>query len=109
VTALSFPPDPSQRAPRVVTFARAGACVYVLNAAGRLDPMMVLTRCRHEASLFCVSCQLAIANLGNLEMHVEAGGAHELIRWCKRHGCPEGPNPGDVERVAAFQQIEAGL
>lgn len=103
---ISYPAPPP---PRVLSFAKPSAVVWIKNSVDKIEPMYVLSRCDREASLYCVTCQIAIANTGNLEMHVEGGGTHEFIRWCRRHGTPEGPDAHDVERVARFQQLESGL
>lgn len=91
-----------------LSFAHPGDVVSILNIAEKLEPMMVVTRCEREAGYWCVTCQTALANFGQLEMHAEAGGEHRFVRWCKRHGCPEGPNAADVERLARHQQLEVG-
>jgi hypothetical protein len=103
---ISFPPAPL---PRVISFAVTGQVVQVRNIADVIEPMIVLSRCDRSSGLYCVTHQIGLANLGQAEIHVEQGGDHELIRWCRRHGVPEAAEPGDLEWATRLQQMESGL
>jgi hypothetical protein len=105
-TPISFPPPP---APRVLSFAKPGDCVSITNNVGAIDPMVVMSFCGRREAFYCVSCQLFLGNVGQLEMHAESGGTHVFVRWCGRHGVPEGPEPIDIDRLKHFEQLESGL
>jgi hypothetical protein len=51
----------------------------------RLQPYYVLIDCGAPGKLYCVTCHAWLANTFNLELHVQAGGAHRLVRWCQKH------------------------
>jgi len=94
---------------RVLSWAAPGDSVSIRNSAERIEPMMVLNPCGQRRTFYCVTCQLPLANAGQIEMHVDPGGTHQLIAWCGRHCTPEGPDPAEVARLARYQQLEAGL
>lgn len=104
---LSFPPTP---APRVISFARTSDIVHVLNEAEQLDAMIVFTPCdapRH--TYYCASCHVPLATWGQVEMHVDVGGSHHLVRMCRTRGVPEMLDAKEAERLVPFQQLETGL
>jgi hypothetical protein len=49
----------------------------------------------------CVTCQMHLANAGNLVMHIEQG-THHVAVWCEKHRCYEAPEPGQATAFAAI-------
>jgi hypothetical protein len=94
---------------RELSWASPGDYVDVKDIAGRLERMLVFTRCSASRTLYCLPCQTALHNMGQFEMHAEKPGKHHLVSWCLKHGVPEGPGPGDVEKVKKYEQTESGL
>lgn len=104
---ISIPKPPPAR---VVSWAKTGDVVPVRNSLDVIENVLVLWPCESDQRLiYCLTHQLTLRNWGQLEMHVEVGGDHVLTRFCGRHAVPEGPEPTDVARSAAFNQLESGL
>lgn len=104
---LSFPPPP---APRVISYAKARDVVHIINEVERLDAMIVFQPCdapRH--TYHCCMCQVPLATWGQVEMHIEPGGSHQLVRICRTRGIPESLDEKEIERLAQYQQLESGL
>lgn len=52
------------------------------------EPYMVLSRCADRTlldAIFCETCRVNLANVGQLEMHLEKGGVHRLALYCNKH------------------------
>src|ERR1051325_6577110 len=78
-----------------VEWARRGDLMQapsLVSPSGR-EPMMVLSRCDRPGPYFCEPCKVNLANVGQLEMHLEPGGTHRIAVWCQRHGVYEQANP----------------
>jgi hypothetical protein len=86
---------------QMLTWCRAGEVIQVENIAQRLESLMVISACDADGRPFhCVPCGQALANLGQLEMHVAAGGPHRIVTYCRRHGCYEPADRHVVEHLA---------
>lgn len=51
-------------------------------------PVMNPDRCKDATLLdvlFCEPCRVNLANVGQVEMHLEQGGTHRLVRFCNKH------------------------
>lgn len=76
--------------PLVVTWAKKGELVAAPSPFSReaTEPYMVLSRCKDATLLdvlFCEPCRVNLANVGQVEMHLEQGGTHRLVRYCSKH------------------------
>jgi hypothetical protein len=73
------------------------------NLGGQRERYFVIHACGTAAafgkSYYCATHDQQLANLGNLAMHIDAGGEHQLVVWCRKHRTYEAPDPGDVAAV----------
>lgn len=65
------------------------------------EPFMVLARCEYRSvGYFCETCQTSLANVGELVLHLEAGGAHRVAVNCPKHGgLLEAVDPAQIEAL----------
>ncbi len=106
MTAISFPRE-GELEPLVVTWFRFGDVVESPGPNGRFESWFVLHNCGHATSaFFCATCRLYLANRGNLEIHLERGGAHRLAVWCPTDRLYEEPT---LELRAAFDSSQGEL
>lgn len=88
--------------PLVLTWARSGDVIAVANTvSGFTGPMMVLSECGAVSyGYYCEPCRCHCANLANLIMHLDSGGAHHVALWCEKHRSYEEASVGQVEGFA---------
>ncbi len=64
----------------------AGEVVTAQGLDGRPEPWVLWSRCdAPHPSYHCRTCGQALGNVGQLEMHLEDGGVHEIAVYCSRH------------------------
>jgi hypothetical protein len=106
VTGIAYPPHPSAIAPLELTWARFGDVVEPAGVDGRPEPYFVLHACpRVSKGFFCTTHRIHLVNLGNLAMHLEAGGRHHVAVWCSHDRLYEEPM---LEQRAAVGQLQPG-
>jgi hypothetical protein len=97
------PGPPMTDEPQLLTWCHAGEVIQVENIVQRMESLMVISACGTPGQPFhCVPCGQALANIGQLEMHVAAGGPHRIVTYCRRHGCYE---PADRDVVQHLAQL----
>jgi hypothetical protein len=80
---------------------RFGEILVIDHGSGVEQPYFVLHRCGHASVGFhCRSCRAALANRGQLEMHAEDGGRHEIAVMCPTHAYME-PTRADLVDVGS--------
>lgn len=85
--------------PLELTWARFGEILTVFDVVDA--PMFVWHRCGHPTVQWvCSTCNVTLYNAGQLEMHLEAGGAHHIATRCQRHGIEEGEAPTSFQLEA---------
>lgn len=92
--ALSAVP-PSLHAPPLsldVVWGVAGDVVQIEHERHMLWTKCELVICAY----FCRFCRQYLANVAQLEMHLERGGQHYLVRHCTRHGYEACEDPREV-------------
>jgi hypothetical protein len=73
-----------------VTAAHAGA-ILTLDGEFGPDVFMLYSSCGGPAPLLaCVPCRALLANLGQVEMHLETPGPHAIAAKCTVHGWEAG-------------------
>jgi hypothetical protein len=88
----------------VVRFVEPGATIHVpetLVDPPRLEPWYVLNPCGAPGRLYCTTCDQYLANIYNVEVHLQPGGEHELARWCDKHRVYEAVQP---ELITAIER-----
>jgi hypothetical protein len=98
MTAVSFPPDPNAPGPLELSWAAFGDVIDAPAIDGRTEPYFVLHTCGLLVgkAFLCITCRRSLANLGQLEMHLEPGGRHHVVAWCPMHRTYEAPDPTQV-------------
>jgi hypothetical protein len=72
----------------VSTIARGETIAVMKETSNHLEMYMVLGPCEHRSlGYYCVTCGEQVANLGNLEMHVQGAGDHAVVAWCGDPKC----------------------
>lgn len=61
---------------------------------GEDGPFMAVAPCADLFHVYyCVTCLVSLANAGNIEIHVEKGGYHQIARWCEKRNLFEAAEP----------------
>jgi hypothetical protein len=86
---------------QLLTWCHAGEVIQVENIVQRMESLMVINACPGTDRPFhCVPCGQALANLGQLEMHVATARAHRIASFCRRHGCYEAVDRQVIDHLA---------
>jgi hypothetical protein len=86
--------------PIQLTCASFGDSIEVRSVDGQLEVFFVMHACtKLDRGYFCASHGVHAANLGNLMMHLESGGAHHVAIWCRTHRIYEAPTDAMVDVV----------
>lgn len=89
--------------PFTLTWIHAGDVVESADIHGCAQTFYAISNCGAPGqTLFCIPCNRTLANLGNLEMHVERGGEHCIALWCSRHSRYELPS---AEHLAELRRL----
>lgn len=103
---VEFPPTRGARTQIELTGAAPGETITVAAIDNRPEAWFCLSRCDYASvGYHCVSCKQALANVGQLTLHVETGGRHHVAVWCPKHRLFEAMPAAQVQ---AFQQMELG-
>ncbi len=94
--------------PLDLTWCTRGDIIDVVNEiAQTTEPIMVFSPCTLATKgYYCASCKRHIANIGNLLMHIEAGGVHRIAVWCQAHRLYEA---AEQSQIAAFAKLTDGM
>lgn len=67
-----------------VEWVRAGELVFAPALdTGETGPFLALSPCEDLFHLyFCETCGRELANVAQIEIHVDGGGHHRIARWC---------------------------
>jgi hypothetical protein len=85
-----------------IEWPQSGDTIQAPSLDGKGEPYMVMGPCGQGGHVFyCVRCRAGLANVGQLEMHVEHGGIHVIVVWCDRRRVYEPADPSVLD-VARF-------
>lgn len=100
----------SDREPLELTWAGFSDVVRPSNIAGHREPHFVMHPCELVSKgYYCETHDLHLANIGNLVMHVEAGGRHHVVVWCSKHRMYEAPDAAQIEGFRRLSQPTLSL
>jgi len=92
-------------APLELTWSLFGDVVHPLTVNNTREPHFVLHACDAVGkAYYCETHDQHLANVGNLVMHIEAGGAHRIAIWCPKHRVYEAPESSQIE---GFEKLGA--
>jgi hypothetical protein len=88
-----------------LTWCARGEVIDTEDCLGSVERQMIMSPCDHPTrSYSCVICRRQLANVGQILMHIEQGGAHRVASWWPAHRVFESAPQTQVE---AFAQIIA--
>jgi hypothetical protein len=89
--------------PLKIEWVRRGDIVQApsLMRIDETEPYMAISRCEDLLAYhYCETHRQALANVAQLEMHVEKGGEHRIAVYCDRHRCYEEAAPVNLQVLA---------
>lgn len=99
-------PESIMTPPLTIAWATRGELIdapSLLDSTG-VEPYMILRRCNKASfldSFYCETHRCNLANVAQVEMHVQTGGAHRIAVWCNTHRLYEAVTPiPDLQAVA---------
>jgi hypothetical protein len=89
-------------APAVIEWVKRGQIIQAPSLGNAREPYMVFGACPDLFhAWYCEPCNQLLANVAQLEMHVETGGSHRLVVWCSKRRLYEAVDEPPVLQIGA--------